>query len=327
VQGLEFSALQVNGHKGAIFKSFTSKDEASGFLQLSNQLISPSFEPCPGHAAASGGGSASAHQQGTKRGRSPDAAVAAERAPKCAGTLSESSSEWIAYFDGGSRGNPGIAGAGACVLVDGDEVAAAVQVCRPSSTNNEAECLGALLAVRLIHTLVNGIRAGCVRLRLPASVTIHGDSSLIINQVKGLWQVRAPNLVGPITDVRSCSAQLQRALWTSHRGAGAPPSVQWAHVRRELNQRADFLSNVAMDAAAANQRQTSQGTPKYSPMFCLVQLVDPECTPDTLRVTGKMPSGTQWSQDAAQAVAWVPNQHSEAAVARIEALPLATNLL
>jgi ribonuclease HI len=63
---------------------------------------------------------------------------------------------------------------------------------------------------------------------------IFGDSQLVINQVMGLANTRAPALI----PLRQESVAL--ISWLS--------DVRFMHVKRHLNRRADALANQAMDA-------------------------------------------------------------------------------
>lgn len=179
---------------------------------------------------------------------------------------------WVVYFDGGSRGNPGVSGAGAALFVDGTEVAAAAHSLQHGTTNNEAEYLGAALAVHLVARALRLAAAGAkdpdgAALAVPSSVTILGDSKLVVQQVRGKWQVRAKHLVACVAQVRAAARAVGRqwlaaqsvvrdasprtafdVLQDSSRALRDGPVVQWAHVPRARNKRADALSNHGMDA-------------------------------------------------------------------------------
>ena len=116
----------------------------------------------------------------SRRGATPDAA------PNHA-TANASGSAFTIVFDGGSLGNPGkgygsfqIGGEGGVVAHEkldfGDRV-----------TNNQAE----------YQTLIGALERLAVLLEdraKTATVTINGDSSLVINQVTGRWKVKHPEL-------------------------------------------------------------------------------------------------------------------------------------
>lgn len=124
------------------------------------------------------------------------------------------------YFDGASRGNPGPAGAGA-VLFDasGQEIWSAA---RPlgNRTNNEAEYEALILLLA---------EAACRDLK---SLVVRGDSQLVIRQMKREWKIREPRLAELARQARSSAIAL---------------NVIYQWVPRERNERADALSNEALD--------------------------------------------------------------------------------
>lgn len=131
------------------------------------------------------------------------------------------SSAAAAWIDGGSRGNPGEAGAGVVLnLGDGWEERHTLYV--GQATNNEAE-YAALLAA-LERLLAIGA----------AEVSVFSDSELLVRQMNGQYKVRAANL---------------RPLWTAARRLARTFrrfSIQ--HVPRVANSVADGLANQAMDS-------------------------------------------------------------------------------
>lgn len=99
----------------------------------------------------------------------------------------EGQPDYILVFDGGSLGNPG-PGYGSYALIktgDGKKQVVRLDFGR-EMTNNEAE----------YDTLIAGLRDLIGRLteagRNPSqfSVEVRGDSSLVVNQVSGVWKAR-----------------------------------------------------------------------------------------------------------------------------------------
>ena len=121
------------------------------------------------------------------------------------------------YIDGGSRGNPGPAGAG--VYFPG-VVEIAEYLGR--QTNNFAEYSALVLALRFAVAKRSG------RLR------VFSDSELVVKQINGVYKVRNEN-IKPLYEV---------AL----RWIALIPDFSIAHVRREANKDADRMANEAMDA-------------------------------------------------------------------------------
>lgn len=124
------------------------------------------------------------------------------------------------YFDGASRGNPGVAGAGACMLDDGGAVVWECAEYLGRKTNNEAEYTALL---RLLEE---------ARRRDLKKIEIYGDSKLVVCQVKREWKINKPHLL-----------ELARRAWVLMQGMDA--TLSW--IPREGNKLADALSNKAID--------------------------------------------------------------------------------
>ncbi len=131
----------------------------------------------------------------------------------------------VIYTDGGARGNPGPAGAGAVVVVGGKE-AATVSKFLGRQTNNWAEYEALILALEAARTHVPHVQSKQVAVRM--------DSELIVKQMQGVYKVRDPELKKKHATVTQLIAE--------HFG-----TVSFTHVRRENNERADELANLAMD--------------------------------------------------------------------------------
>ena len=128
----------------------------------------------------------------------------------------------IIEADGGSRGNPGIAGAGA-VVMDSDtgkvlrEISEAVGI----ATNNVAEYTAVVL----------GLEAA-FEIDPDASVLVRMDSKLVVEQMSGRWKIKHP-------DMMALGAKVQKLI--------ASKDVQFVWIPREQNGLADALANKAMD--------------------------------------------------------------------------------
>ena len=132
----------------------------------------------------------------------------------------------IIEADGGSRGNPGLAGYGAVVrdAVTG-EVLAEVHESIGHATNNVAEYSGLLAGLRAAGQLAPG-----------ADTEVRMDSKLVVEQMSGRWKIKHP-------DLRPLAAQAGQA-------ARALGRVTYTWVPRERNTHADRLANQAMDAVS-----------------------------------------------------------------------------
>jgi ribonuclease HI len=123
--------------------------------------------------------------------------------------------------DGAARGNPGPAGAGAVIYDEHGQVLERLGKYLGRQTNNVAEYQALLLGLNRAHEL------GAAELEVVA------DSELMIRQLSGVYQVRAPAL-----------RELHTEALTLLKGFR---KVKLVHVPREENEDADEMSNRAID--------------------------------------------------------------------------------
>jgi ribonuclease HI len=90
-------------------------------------------------------------------------------------------------------------------------------------TNNEAEYTG----------LLTGLRWAAGRTPPVASFTVHGDSQLVIKQMRGEFRVNAGNLLPLHAEAKALAGRIARVTYT--------------HVYREHNAAADAAGNRACD--------------------------------------------------------------------------------
>lgn len=131
------------------------------------------------------------------------------------------------YADGGSRGNPGIAGAGSLV-VDAEtkaELAKIVYAFSAKASNNVAEYRGLIEGLRAAHQIG------------ASEAYVFMDSKLVVEQMSGRWKIKHPDMQKLALEARELASTFARVTYT------------W--VPRAQNKDADELSNVAMDASAA----------------------------------------------------------------------------
>jgi ribonuclease HI len=129
----------------------------------------------------------------------------------------------VIYVDGGSRGNPGPAGSGAVITVDGQLVAELSKYIGVA-TNNVAEYTGLIIGLEKAYQL--GYKKVDVRM----------DSELVVKQMLGIYKVKNENLLPLSLQAQSLAKKF------SH--------FKIEHVRREFNKEADRLANLAMDLKA-----------------------------------------------------------------------------
>ncbi len=128
----------------------------------------------------------------------------------------------VIYTDGGSRNNPGIAGAGA-VIYDGETKIETVSKFLGVQTNNWAEYEAVALA--LDEARVNGLTGRDVEVRL--------DSKLVAEQLSRNWKIKEPTLRPQAEKVWELLSYFA--------------SVTFTYIPREKNKEADALANEAMD--------------------------------------------------------------------------------
>lgn len=130
--------------------------------------------------------------------------------------------------DGGSRGNPGIAGCGSSVL-EGDQEVAARWEFIAKATNNVAEYQGLINALELAIEVakIHGVAAADLEIQ------VRMDSKLVVEQMSGRWKIKHPDMKPLAARVKELEATL------------AAVTYNW--VPRAQNKRADELANRAMD--------------------------------------------------------------------------------
>lgn len=123
-------------------------------------------------------------------------------------------------FDGASKGNPGLSGAGMVIYENGKEIWSSCKFvgCK---TNNQAE----------YSALIFGLK-GALSLGIK-TLTVLGDSLLVINQVNNVYKVKSPILHELYKEAQSLKTQFDY--------------IEFNHVYREYNKRADELSNLALE--------------------------------------------------------------------------------
>ena len=93
--------------------------------------------------------------------------------------------KYIVYADGGARGNPGPAGAGAIVRNEEGKTVLKVSEFLGHTTNNVAEYTAVLRALEGIRDIAGAENA---------EVHVHMDSELVVKQMKGEYKIKHPNL-------------------------------------------------------------------------------------------------------------------------------------
>ena len=127
------------------------------------------------------------------------------------------------YFDGASRSNPGPASYGVSLIGPNGKEIDTDKKYIGNATNNVAEYMGAIAAVNLAlkHNLDN--------------IAIYGDSNLVIKQITNEWKVKSENLKQHFNELKNV---ISKQEWEQ---------IEFKHVYRKYNKRADQLANEALD--------------------------------------------------------------------------------
>jgi len=127
------------------------------------------------------------------------------------------------FTDGGARGNPGPAGIGAIILNEAGKVVAEVSEYIGEATNNQAEYKA------LIAGLVKAKELGVLELE------VFLDSELVVKQLNREYRVKDKDLAPLFLEVYNISLGFKK--------------IVFKHIRREKNELADKLVNLALDKA------------------------------------------------------------------------------
>jgi len=132
------------------------------------------------------------------------------------------------YTDGGSRGNPGPAGAGAVIFDNNGKELARVTEYLGEQTNNYAEYSAVILGLKKVKSILGKEKMKDVE------VILKMDSELVVRQLRGEYQIKEESLF-PLY----IAVQNMRVAYFPH--------LTVTHVLRDENSIADGLSNDAMD--------------------------------------------------------------------------------
>ncbi|MDO5503857.1 MAG: bifunctional RNase H/acid phosphatase [Actinomycetia bacterium] len=139
----------------------------------------------------------------------------------------------LVYADGGSRGNPGVAGYGAVVL-DATTGVLLAERAEPlgQASNNVAEYSGVIAGLQAAAQIDPG-----------ADIEARLDSKLVVEQLSGRWKIKH-------ADMRRLALQARDVAQAIVRAGG---SVTYEWIPREENTAADRLSNIAMDGESVSR--------------------------------------------------------------------------
>jgi len=133
----------------------------------------------------------------------------------------------IIYTDGGSRNNPGIAGAGA--VIKNAEGKTIKEITKPLGikTNNWAEYEAVIMGLEEAKKMFG-------KKLVDMEIEVRMDSELVARQLSGKYQIKEETLFPQFIKIWNT-----RVKYISN--------IKFVHIRREENKEADKLANDAMD--------------------------------------------------------------------------------
>lgn len=141
--------------------------------------------------------------------------------------------KFILYTDGGSRGNPGVAGAGVAIMDERGQTLKTASKPLGHTTNNEAEYQAVILGLETAKRFLGKDKIA------NTTIEVRLDSELVAKQLRGEYQIKEATL-----------QPLFLKVWNMK--IKDFPRLTFTPIPREQNKLADQLANEAMD-------QTSSG--------------------------------------------------------------------
>lgn len=126
----------------------------------------------------------------------------------------------IINIDGGSRGNPGESGIGIVITINKEKKG--YYFYTGILTNNEAEYKALIKALELAKE--KGLQ----------KIEINSDSELIVNQIKGSYNIKKENLIPLFNNAKNLINNFKE--------------FKINYIKREKNKEADYLANLAMNS-------------------------------------------------------------------------------
>lgn len=126
------------------------------------------------------------------------------------------------FCDGGARGNPGPAAAGAVIQNSAGATLATVAKFLGTATNNQAEYAAVILGIQKALEFK------------PDELEIFLDSKLAVEQISGRWKIK--------------DLELKKLVEKAHVGLAKIPKWKIDHIVRAKNKTADQLVNQVLDS-------------------------------------------------------------------------------
>jgi len=125
------------------------------------------------------------------------------------------------YSDGGARGNPGPAAIGAYIEDENGKKIKTISRYIGETTNNQAEYQALLAGLNYVKDLK------------PEEIKCYLDSELVVKQLNGEYKVKDPDLAEQFIKIWNLQHEFKK--------------IEFIHIPREKNKKADMLVNVALD--------------------------------------------------------------------------------
>lgn len=144
--------------------------------------------------------------------------------------------KYVIHTDGGARGNPGPAAIGVVIELAAGNGNSNMKVIAEfgkkigETTNNTAEYTAVIEALRYFRNSDVTYRPG-----KSDEVDFYLDSTLVVNQLNGLYRVKEQHLRELLLTVRLLESELNFP-------------IRYMSIPREQNQRADYFVNRALDS-------------------------------------------------------------------------------
>jgi len=137
----------------------------------------------------------------------------------------------VMYTDGGARGNPGPAGIGVVICNEKGEIVKKYgEFLGDDMTNNEAEYGAVIFGLKKLKTLLGKDKVK------QADVEVRADSELMVKQMTGQYRLTDRRIQDFFITIWNLKIEFN--------------SVDFKHIRREMNSEADALVNQALDNRA-----------------------------------------------------------------------------
>lgn len=254
---------QVEGFSASRYKSFKTRQEAVAFLQeFQGTTCADSSKQGDNRKRKE---SMDLSSGNSKKSRTEDASsdsinndTTIPFHPPMSGLATTAGLTFQVHFDGGARGNPGVAGAGAEIVlsratVDGttkskQSKTVVRRLCKTlirhylgdTFTNNQAEYKGLICG---LENVLDTLRTKQYPLQTDerVSLIVQGDSKLVIQQVRGAFECKSPKLQSYYRSAKELLRSIQKECQEQ---TGMPCQLTLEHVYRESNKVADCKSRI-----------------------------------------------------------------------------------